>query len=62
MIFFPISAIFLKMFSGLVIRPGQSRSRARAGADLRYDLKISFLDAAFGLTTTIELEKSSHLP
>jgi molecular chaperone DnaJ len=36
---------------------GRSRSGARAGADLRYDLKISFLDAAFGLTTTIDLEK-----
>lgn len=35
----------------------RSRSHARAGADLRYDLKISFLDAAFGLTTTIDLEK-----
>lgn len=29
----------------------------RAGADLRYDLKISLLDAAFGVTTTIDLEK-----
>jgi molecular chaperone DnaJ len=36
---------------------GRSRSAARSGADLRYDLKISFLDAAFGLTTTIDLEK-----
>jgi molecular chaperone DnaJ len=36
---------------------GRSRSAARAGADLRYDLKISFLDAAFGLTSTIDLEK-----
>lgn len=36
---------------------GHSRSSGSAGADLRYDLKISFLDAAFGLTTTIELEK-----
>jgi molecular chaperone DnaJ len=36
---------------------GRSRSQARAGADLRYDLKISFLDAAFGMTTTIDLEK-----
>jgi len=36
---------------------GRSRSAARAGADLRYDLKISFHDAAFGLTTTIDLEK-----
>jgi molecular chaperone DnaJ len=36
---------------------GRSRSAARAGTDLRYDLKISFLEAAFGLTTTIDLEK-----
>jgi molecular chaperone DnaJ len=36
---------------------GRSRSHIRAGADLRYDLKISFMDAAFGSTTTIELEK-----
>jgi molecular chaperone DnaJ len=38
---------------------GQSRSAASAGADLRYDLKISFLDAAFGINTTIDLEKSA---
>jgi molecular chaperone DnaJ len=37
---------------------GHSRSSASAGADLRYDLQISFLDAAFGLTTKIELDKS----
>lgn len=36
---------------------GRTRHTARAGADLRYDLKISFLDAAFGLTTTVDLEK-----
>jgi molecular chaperone DnaJ len=36
---------------------GRTRQAARAGADLRYDLKISFHDAAFGLTTTIDLEK-----
>jgi len=36
---------------------GRTRQAAHAGADLRYDLKISFLDAAFGLTTTIDLEK-----
>lgn len=36
---------------------GRGRSGARAGADLRYDLKISFLDAAFGVTKTIDLEK-----
>ncbi len=36
---------------------GKSNSYIRAGADLRYDLDISFLDAVFGLTTTIELSK-----
>ncbi len=36
---------------------GRSRSGARAGADLRYDLRITFLDAAFGVTKTIDLEK-----
>jgi molecular chaperone DnaJ len=36
---------------------GRSRSYVRAGADLRYDLKISFMDAAFGLAKTIEISK-----
>ncbi|HOF04366.1 MAG TPA: molecular chaperone DnaJ [Syntrophales bacterium] len=38
---------------------GRSRSRtsARGGADLRYDLQISFMEAAFGLTKDIEIEK-----
>ena len=36
---------------------GRTRTGVRAGADLRYDLKISFLDAAFGFTTTIDIEK-----
>lgn len=34
------------------------RSRARPGADLRYDLKISFYDAAFGKETDIEIPKN----
>jgi len=35
----------------------RSRTAARRGADLRYDLTISFLDAAFGVETEIEIEK-----
>jgi molecular chaperone DnaJ len=35
------------------------RSRARPGADLRYDLKISFYDAAFGKATEIEIPKNA---
>ncbi|HBI48147.1 MAG TPA: molecular chaperone DnaJ [Smithella sp.] len=55
-IFSHFSNIFEDAFGYGNVR-GQSRSGAAAGADLRYDLKISFLDAAFGLTTNIELEK-----
>jgi molecular chaperone DnaJ len=55
-IFSHFSDIFEDVFGYGNIR-GHSRSVARAGADLRYDLNISFLDAAFGLTTTIDLEK-----
>ena len=35
----------------------RSRSRVQRGADLRYDLTISFLDAAFGTETEIKLNK-----
>lgn len=35
----------------------QGRSRARRGADLRYDMTIAFMDAAFGKDTEIEIEK-----
>jgi len=34
------------------------RTKARPGADLRYDLKISFYDAAFGKETEIEIPKN----
>jgi len=33
------------------------KTKARPGADLRYDLKISFYDAAFGKETEIEIPK-----
>jgi molecular chaperone DnaJ len=38
---------------------GRTRSRTapRQGADLRYDLSIKFMDAAFGIVTDIDLEK-----
>jgi molecular chaperone DnaJ len=55
-VFSHFSDIFEDAF-GFGSSRGRSRSSARAGADLRYDLRISFLDAAFGLTTTIDLEK-----
>jgi len=35
----------------------RSRTAVRPGADLRYDLTISLIDAAFGTSTDIEVEK-----
>lgn len=35
----------------------RSRTSAQVGADLRYDMKISFLEAAFGKETNIDIEK-----
>ncbi len=40
----------------------RSRTAARRGADLRYDLTISFMDAAFGTDTEIEVEKLQNCP
>jgi molecular chaperone DnaJ len=55
-VFSHFSDIFEDAF-GFGSSRGRSRTRSRAGADLRYDLNISFMDAAFGLTTTLDLEK-----
>ncbi len=40
----------------------RSRNRQRRGADLRYDLVLSFNEAAFGKETEIEIEKMVHCP
>lgn len=39
-------------------RRSHSRNRAQRGHDLRYDLTLDFMDAAFGMETEIDLEKS----
>ena len=36
----------------------RSRSRSQRGSDLRYDLAINFLDAAFGTETEIDVKKT----
>jgi molecular chaperone DnaJ len=36
---------------------GRSRSRAQRGSDLRYDMNLEFMEAAFGKETTIDIEK-----
>lgn len=55
-IFSHFSNIFEDAF-GYSNTRGHSRSSASAGSDLRYDLKISFMEAAFGHTTNIDVEK-----
>lgn len=40
----------------------RSRSRAQKGADLRYDLTLGFMQAAFGTETEIGLEKVEGCP
>jgi molecular chaperone DnaJ len=40
----------------------RSRSRAQKGADLRYDLTLGFMEAAFGTETEIGLEKVEGCP
>ena len=55
-IFSSFGSIFEDVFG---FSNGRSRSRtaARAGNDLRYDLKISFMDAAIGLARDIDVPK-----
>ena len=40
----------------------RSRSGAQRGADLRYDLKLNFMDAAFGAETELEIQKREICP
>ena len=56
-IFASFSDVFEDIFG---FGAGRSRSRTsrRAGADLRYDLKISFMDAAFGTSSNIDVQKT----
>jgi molecular chaperone DnaJ len=44
-------------FFGFSTRGRGGRSRSQRGADLRYDLTIGFMDAAFGVETNIEMDK-----
>lgn len=55
-IFSSFGDIFEGIF-GFETGRGRSRTAPRQGADLRYDLKISFMDAAFGTSPEIEIER-----
>jgi molecular chaperone DnaJ len=58
-IFTSFSDIFEDIFG---FGTGRSRTRTaqRSGADLRYDLNILFMDAAFGTSTDIEVAKAER--
>jgi molecular chaperone DnaJ len=58
-IFTSFSDIFEDIFGFGSGRSG-TRTAQRSGADLRYDIKISFMDAAFGTTTDIEVAKAER--
>ncbi len=60
-IFAGFGDLFGNFFGGREGRAG-SRSGVRAGADLRYDLQVSFLDAALGTTKEIIVEKPMVCP
>ncbi|MCL2669509.1 MAG: molecular chaperone DnaJ [Syntrophaceae bacterium] len=55
-IFASFGDIFGNVF-GFQTGRSRSHSAARAGADLRYDLRVSFMDAALGSTTELDLLK-----
>ena len=40
----------------------RSRSRTQRGSDLRYDMTLSFMEAAFGTETEIDIQKAENCP
>ncbi len=41
---------------------GQGRTRVQRGSDLRYDMTLEFMDAAFGVETAIDIQKAETCP
>jgi len=60
-IFSSFGSIFEDLFG---IRGGRhgTRGRAQRGSDLRYDLRLSFMEAAFGVEKFLEVEKRDVCP
>ena len=59
-IFSSFSDIFEDFFGFSTGR--RSRTRAQSGADLRYDMRLSFMEAAFGTETEIDINKRELCP
>lgn len=53
-IFSSFGSVFEDIFG---FRSGRSRTAARAGSDLRYDLSLSFMEAVTGVSKDIDIEK-----
>jgi molecular chaperone DnaJ len=53
-----INDIFSEFFGGFARANAQARRGPRRGADLRYDLKIDFLEAVFGAEKEIEIVRN----
>ena len=49
-------------FFGFGSKRGANRSRVRRGNDLRYDVSLSFMEAAFGVEKEIMVQKNSVCP
>lgn len=56
-IFSSFGDIFSEFFGGGFSGRGGGRSRAQRGADLRYDIELSFRDGIFGTETEIEIDR-----
>lgn len=49
--------VFSNFFGGSASGGGRARSQAQEGDDLRYDLRLSFEEAAFGISKEIKIKK-----
>jgi molecular chaperone DnaJ len=61
-IFGDFSGIFDTIFGGGTRRSGGGHGGARQGANLRYDIEISFKDAVFGTKVEIQYNKNDSCP
>jgi len=61
-IFGDFSGIFDSIFGGSTRRSGGGHGGARQGANLRYDIEISFKDAVFGTKVEIQYNKNDACP
>jgi molecular chaperone DnaJ len=59
-IFGDVSGIFDSFFGGSTRRRGSSRAYGQRGSDLRYDMEISFLEAAFGVKKEVTYARAER--